>query len=448
MYLYANRKPLAIVHESLAGFVMVSRTSPVVIKLHGDARLAPRNTLAETQALDAQIQASVISILQETGLIFTGYGGNDNSILKMLRQLPVGKPPGGVYWINDAVPDGDFKKWLEEKNALWVTHRDFDELMLLILSECGLEHPQEDRFSKLIQAYRDRFKGLQDKVFSRPESRTQKFLKEAAQAAASRFKDWWSVHLEAERLAKTSPEAAERVYEDGANQFPNDTGLLGNFANFLNIVRKNYDKAEAFYKRAIESDPKHANNLGSYANFLKDVRKDYNQAEAFYKRAIESDPKHASHLGNYANFLKDVRKDYNQAEAFYKRAIESDPKNADNLGNYSGFLLSRGRAEEAWPLLERVYSLLPSEALRLECAFYEYAHSPDPNRRHQALRRAKELLIKGVRSPGWNLADNAVRAEADGHPNVPLLRNLAEVITKDAPLSDLEPFKEWTDIGG
>jgi hypothetical protein len=74
MYLYANRKPLAIVHESLAGFVMVSRTSPVVIKLHGDARLAPRNTQAETKELDDQIRRSVVSILQETGIIIIGYG--------------------------------------------------------------------------------------------------------------------------------------------------------------------------------------------------------------------------------------------------------------------------------------------------------------------------------------------------------------------------------------
>ena len=44
LYLYTNKKPLVISHESLAGFVRITRTRPLVIKLHGDARLEPKNT--------------------------------------------------------------------------------------------------------------------------------------------------------------------------------------------------------------------------------------------------------------------------------------------------------------------------------------------------------------------------------------------------------------------
>ncbi|MBF0584946.1 MAG: tetratricopeptide repeat protein, partial [Magnetococcales bacterium] len=106
---------------------------------------------------------------------------------------------------------------------------------------------------------------------------------------------------------------------------PTNAGYLGNFADFMENIRRDYEQAESLYRRAIESAPNDARHLGNFAVFMKNIRRDYDQAESLYRRAIESDPNHANHLGNFANFMKNIRRDYDQAESLYRRAIESDP---------------------------------------------------------------------------------------------------------------------------
>lgn len=133
--MYTNKKPLVIVHESLASFVRVTGTRPVVIKLHGDARLAPKNTNVETSQLQKALTGVLRKLLAETGLIFVGYGGNDASIASVLSKS---SPPWGVFWVNENPPGPELAEWLKGVGGTWVKHRDFDELMLLIKNEFGL----------------------------------------------------------------------------------------------------------------------------------------------------------------------------------------------------------------------------------------------------------------------------------------------------------------------
>ena len=87
LYLFTASPPLVIQHESLAAFIRPTRTKPLVVKLHGDHRLAPRNTSVETERLKAEVAKSVQTLLHDRGLIFLGYGGNDVGIKKMLESL-------------------------------------------------------------------------------------------------------------------------------------------------------------------------------------------------------------------------------------------------------------------------------------------------------------------------------------------------------------------------
>ena len=112
LYLYTRTKPLVIIHDSLISFVEVGRTRPLVVKLHGDALLEPKNLEEETAELSKNVADVLATILNETGLIFVGYGGNDESISRFLSGLPPDSLPHGVYWINDAKPDTPFGQWL------------------------------------------------------------------------------------------------------------------------------------------------------------------------------------------------------------------------------------------------------------------------------------------------------------------------------------------------
>ena len=475
LYLFTQKKPLVIVHESLVGFVETGRTRPVVIKLHGDAMLAPKNTAEETFELDPKLASVLAEQLSKRGLIFLGYGGNDKSITGFLKSLPPSALSSGIYWVNEHIPDNEFGLWLQEHpRTTWVKHVDFDELMLLIRAEFNLAHPDSKRFEALITRYQDTFAELSQRIQNRPATDTKSALSSAVEKASADFKNWFAVELEAQKHKSTDPEEADRIYWEGLKHFPksaellcnyavflsevrkdmdqaesyyrraieadpNHAVILGSYALFLSDVRKDMDQAESYYRRAIEADPNHTNNLGIYAVFLSDVRKDMDQAELFYRRAIEADPNHANTLGNYATFLKNVRKDMEQAESYYRRAIEADPNHTNNLGNYAGFLLAQGKLEEGMELLERAMAgakIPADEALLAECLFYAYANGPEAQR-EPSLTQLRALLDRGVRSSGWDFSANIERAKKAKHPRVRLLLELAQVISEGADISSV-----------
>ncbi|MBA0876068.1 hypothetical protein Goshw_000367, partial [Gossypium schwendimanii] len=93
------------------------------------------------------------------------------------------------------------------------------------------------------------------------------------------------------------------VYQMHIDEQPNNSLLLTNYAQFLHLVVKDYDRAEEYFKRAIEVEPQDAEALGLYADFLWKVRNDQWGAEEMYIQAVEADTKNPFHVSKYANFL-------------------------------------------------------------------------------------------------------------------------------------------------
>jgi len=446
LYLYARVKPTVISHESLIGFARTIRSVPLVVKLHGDAKFAPMNTAGETAELDKAVKDVMGILLRDSALVFIGYGGNDTSITNVLKNIPPGSLHCGIYWVNSGIPDNEFGEWLKERDATFVKHRDFDELMVHISEEFELDYPIKELF-------RDRFDELEDKntaildelkaKIAEKSDAEAEALEEAVERTAKQFSKWWAVELEARKYKKEDPDKANEIYLDGIEQFPKSHELLGNYANYLCDIRNDYDRAEEYYKRALEADPDHANNLGNYAVFLNEVRKDYDRAEEYYKRALEADPGDADYMGNYAVFLKNVRKDYDRAEEYYKRALEADPDYAYSLCNYAGFLYARGRLDEAKEYLEKAFEKADKDPLILECYFYRYAHSDDEKERAAALSEVKKLITTSVRSLHFDLSQNVARAKEDGHPEPELLQLLGDVIADEKDAAELDGFEPW-----
>jgi len=413
LYLFTESRPLVIHHESLAGYIRSTRTRPLVVKLHGDHRLSPHSTAEETARLAVAIENQVRSLLHDRGLIFIGYGGRDEGILRMLDALPTNALPLGVYWVSAKEPRTTIAGWLEKREAVWVEKQDFDELMLLVKDACALPHPDEKRLEKVFRGYMETYASLSGRIASLPDTAPEApALKAAARRIDESITDWWSVELAARRVKESDPAEAERIYEEGLERFPSSSGLLG-----------------------------------WYAIFLKNVRKDYDRAEELYKRAIDADPHDAADLGNYAVFLDKARKDYERAEEMYRRAIDAEPQRANTLGNYAGFLLSRGRREEGLALLERAIEM-PEMAERAdlpaECWFYAFAHRP-PEQQPDALGNLKRVVVAGGRSRWWDFSQNIERARQDGHPDVEWLESLVKVIAEGADISILDGWDKWRD---
>lgn len=479
LYVYGRRKPLVVVHESLAGFVEGGRDRPVVVKLHGDALLSPKNLGAETKELDAGVRTALEKQLTQRGIIFVGYGGNDESIASFFESYLAGKETRGLFWVNEAIPEGRFGDWLcARPDAIWVPHLRFDELMVLVRDAFELAHPNADRFKQLMTQYHETFDVLTKEVDSRSDEvdtkPTSDSLRSAVEQARKDFDSWWAVELEARRFKSDDPARADQVYREGIERFPNSPELQGNYALFLKRQGR-LEEAEHHYKRALSADPEHANNLGNYAVFL-DERGRLKEAEHHYKLALAADPEHANNLGSYAVFL-DERGRLNEAEQHYKLALAADPEHAgnlgnyatflgeqghpvravnfferalsknpehsDNLGNYAGFLLAQGRTDVGIPLAQRALSnaVKPKDdELLVEVHFYLFANDAASM---DSLSALKELISQGVRTPNWDFSSNLERAREEGHTYIALLEKLAAVLSDGAEASDLEEFAVW-----
>ncbi|KAI7741210.1 hypothetical protein M8C21_031391, partial [Ambrosia artemisiifolia] len=95
----------------------------------------------------------------------------------------------------------------------------------------------------------------------------------------------------------------ELLYQTGLSQEPDNPLLLANYAQFLYLVARDYDRAEDYFKRASTVEPKDAEALNKYASFLWQVRKDLWAAEETYLEAISADPDNSFYAANYAHFL-------------------------------------------------------------------------------------------------------------------------------------------------
>ena len=500
--------PRVVGHAQLTQFVQTEVRRPLVAKIHGDLGFRMSNTPDEIAALDKPWQEALERIFRRFTPIVIGYGGNDRTLMKLLRDLPR-NIPDRIYWCQweQEQPALHVSEFLAAKEgARLIRHAGFDALMLQLEVELrkssGLDLPSDlvkhlkQRQAARLASFREQREALGKALASaerpaRPEQaespveaqERQALAGAAAQALAGgsapreKAKTWWAWVLEA-RAAPTI-DARDEVYRAAVNELPREARLLGGYATFLWQERHDLDRAEELYKRAIDADPKHVNNLGNYAVFLRNERRNLDRAEELYKRAIDADPKHVNNLGNYANFLRserrdldraeelykraidagpssantlgsyavflcDERRDLDRAEELYKRAIDADPKNANALGNYAQLLLANGRGAEG---AKRLVGAFAGSGLTdsLLSELWFYAYAHATDRWPDALGRLKGLLQAGARSKGWDLSANVSRAQADGHPESALVAGLADVITGTAEIATLDQFATWRD---
>jgi Tfp pilus assembly protein PilF len=499
--IHSETFPRVVGHDELVRFVGADMRRPLVAKIHGDLGFALKNRPDEVAALSDGWTSALKRILTRFTPIFIGYSGNDGSLMDFLLRLDPGTPDTLFWcWRTGSRPSDRIREVVDRHSGSFVEIEGFDEIMMRLLDGLGDKRPDlvsqlEQRFQQQLDAYKQQRATLGEKL---AQESSRKVLDSAGTPPAkagpgvaeqrslldvagrvltdpSQAKTWWQWQAEVDQ--QTSPDETDARYKEALVALPNEAGLLGNYAIFLDDVKKDPERADEFYRRAIDASPKNANTLGNYAVFLKNVRKDSERADVFYRRAIDASPKNADILGSYALFLDDVKKDPEKADEFYRRAIDADPNNAKCLSNYAVFLddikkdsqkadefyrraidvdpsnantlgnaarhyFCVGRSTDGRAALERAEAAnTPNEGTAVEIAFYRVAHIKESW--PAALGPLKRLILQGARSPGWALGPNVDRAEAEGHPEPALLRAIASVISDGASAGSLENFATW-----
>ena len=409
LYVYSHKKPLVITHESLIGYAQVSSIKPTVIKLHGDAHFSPKNTEEELTQLEPKVKRAMAGILKESYLVFIGYGGSDEGILEILKE--VGNLKDKVYWVNTTMPNNSFGDWLQGIDAKLVHHRDFDQLMLLVNKEFGLKHPNSSRFDSLIDAYHSTFEELEKRIQKESTGETKAQLEQVFEDVSEKFEDWYSVYIEAVKYRDNNPKRADAVYKKGLEKFPDSPDLLASYGWFLS-VQKDYKNAEKYYKKAVSKSSNNSGVMFMYATFLHERVGELEEAEKYYLKALEIDPSDCSYMGNYGGLLILLGKKA-KGEEFLLRAVDGSATDLGLRRTYLGFLFDS----------------------------YVYLHEQVGR---SNLRLVKELLVEGVRLGGsWLIGNVRQWAEKKGHVNLGFLDQLIKVMDDKADIGTLDKFKEW-----
>jgi tetratricopeptide (TPR) repeat protein len=359
-----------VTHEALARYVRTNSPRPTIVKLHGDAHIDPKNLQPETRQLDQSLRTQLYPFLQDHALIFIGYGGNDESILKFVRECPVPALAPAIYWVSEREAPSDFNKWLSERNAIRVDHTDFDQLMHLIRNALRLELIDRKRWTQIGDRYYEAFETLREKIekLGAASEDTVALKIATSEAEATLPDDWHYVRRARRALGNNNPDDAEQILLEGLQAYPESRRLNFDYAEILAGVRKNFDQANIYYQRAVAADPKNELSLIGYADFLS-KRNELDQAEIYYRRAVDTNPESARAATWYAGFLNNYRNDANAAEVQFKRAVELDPKFTFGLITYALFLKNAGDMDGAENYYQRAIETDPKYAFALS----EYA---------------------------------------------------------------------------
>lgn len=484
--IFGKTYPLVCGHESLAGFISPRVRRPLVVKVHRDLLLAPKSAPEDLGDLPDGFRGALTQLFGHYTPIVIGYGGNDGSLMGLLKALPPRSVPGGVYWCywkGGGLPPDEIRQFVAAQNGCLVPIPGFDETMMLLSEALGYDVPDqflrdraEDRARRIgeqvlalkakLAAEQRRLPntlfGAADRANSIVASPMQAVEEQQgsthtdgeADALVEALKStmrrtfgvirWWQWQDAAD--AAGNDDERERIYQEALSALPDSGQLLGNYALFLHTHRSDYDKAESYYIRALEVAPSLANNINNYAVFLKQIRKDAEKAEHYYTRALEVAPDHASTLGNYANFLRDIRKDYEKAEAYYIRALEAEPNSANTTGNYARLLLTTKRIDEGLLMLDRaieeIEAHIPSPlavALHLSAICHRL-----PDAWRASLSVLKKLLLEDKVTIGdWDFSGVIAAAKTRGHPAAEWLEPLAAVCAGTADSSTLAGWDDW-----
>lgn len=136
LFLYTDKKPLVVSHESLAGYIESDIRRPIIAKVHRGLLYAPFNSPDTTQELKKEWREALDYAFSTYTPIVVGYGGGDHSLMAYLVESASMRH--GIYWCyreNSDFPEINIQNFVEKKDGCFVAIGGFDALMMEIGNE-------------------------------------------------------------------------------------------------------------------------------------------------------------------------------------------------------------------------------------------------------------------------------------------------------------------------
>jgi len=308
LFIYTDKRPIVVAHESLAGYISLNTERPIIAKIHRGLFFEPFNRQEDLAGLKKEWQDVLKTVFKTYTPIVIGYAGGDKSLMKLLKDNSV--ELNGLYWCHykkDKLPN-DIKKLIEKKNGYLVPMDGFDATMFPLIDLFNYPDPSErisDAASKRVEKYQKSYEKFSKKVLETDDTDVKEQL--------SNVNDRW---LE---------EALERVKEN-----PKDYSAHITLAYQFRTI-KEFGKAIDILSKAIELQSEEAKAFRVRGDIFYDIEK-YDEAIEDYTKAIELKPDDASVFYNRGIAYDDI-KEYDKAIEDYTKSIELKPEDEGAYNN-------------------------------------------------------------------------------------------------------------------
>ena len=339
LFLYTDKKPLVVSHESLADYMDANTQRPIVAMVHRGLMYAPFNSPETTNELKMEWKEALNYALKTYTPIVIGYAGGDHSLMSFLEKDCTGMRKG-VYWCYRGKPDPSelpeekIQEFVKNRRGYFVTIDWFDALMVEIGKAMygdairpGLTTEYlKKRCEKRVERYNQRW----DELNKKPE--IQEVLQEMNKAEQREEEQrekkktltvWDYIRRGNRAYNEGRQQEAMEEYSEAIKKYPENAGAYIGRGNIYDDLGQ-HEKAIKDFSKAIELDPNYATAYYNRGNVYKNLEQP-EKAIKDYDRAIELDPNYAKAYNNCGIVYYKLGQ-HEKAIEDYSRAIQLNPQ--------------------------------------------------------------------------------------------------------------------------
>lgn len=332
LFLYSDKKPLVISHESLAAYIDSDTQRPIIAKVHRGLMFAPFNSPETTDHLEKEWHEALDYAFKTYTPVVIGYGGGDGSLMTYLQQSTSNK---GIYWCyldKYGLPNSVIQKFVRRRNGCLVKIDGFDKFML----ELGLTmFPNEimpPSTSEYLKNQMDtRVKNYTEQYNKTRQMEEVKDILPIINSAEEKYEEdmgkktklnYWDYFFRADRKYNDRDfSGAIDDYGEAIKLRPNDA-----FAYFTRGISyhdlKQYEQAIRDYDKAIELGPYDAYAYNSRAFTYAHIE-EFDKAISDIEKSLSLNPDEPNALHTYG-FIHLQQKHYEEAIEYFNKALSFD----------------------------------------------------------------------------------------------------------------------------
>ena len=437
LFLYTDKRPLVVSHESLADYMEANIRRPIIAKVHRGLMYAPLNSPENLQELKPEWQRALSQAFSIYTPIVIGYAGGDHSLMSFLEKETT-SIRGSIYWCyrgkrsRAGLPGENIQSLVANHNGYFVAIDGFDALMVEIgktmYSDAIRPGLTKDKLQKKLDERLRNYNAQWDKLNENQEM--QKALQEmnAAEQKEEKQREKEELLTAQDYFRRGFRASSEGHTQEAVKEYSKAIELDPSFASAYHnrgILYNNLgeqQKALDDYNKAIELDPSYAFAYNGRGNVYRGFG-ERQKALDDYNKAIELDPSFAYAYNGRGNVYSDLGEqqkaldDYNKAielDSSYAHAYNGRGNVYSDLGEQQKALEDYNKAIELdlnYKFAYRNRGLLYSKLGNLEAAVKDYTQAIqlDPKYKNAYLNRADAYSALGQES----LAEADRKAAAD-----------------------------------